>query len=647
MKRLRNLRLLRHSLLSLPRPAKRAIQVFLDVVLLFAAAWAAYALRLGFAYMPSTMQFLAMALAPLVAVPIFVRMGLYRAVLRYLPDRAFWTVVQAMSLATIVWVSIVFLAEWYGGEGVPRSIPILYWLVGIALVGGLRFAARQILRPPVIGSLQKPVLIYGAGRAGTQLASALHADNQAKVVGFVDDSRRLQGQNVAGIKVYSAEQLPVLIERLGVKDIILCMPSASAARRLQIGASLSKLRVNLRSMPSITELAAGKYSVSNLKTIQIEDLLGRSRVPANGQLLSTVIADKTVLVSGAGGSIGSELCRKISQQGPKKLLLLDASEVALYDISREIGRDFPEVEISERLLSVTDRQGIEKLFQTESVDTVFHAGAYKHVPMLEKNVRAAIVNNVLGTHNLAHRAFEAGAATFVLISTDKAVRPASVMGATKRWSELIVRGLADLAEQRGTGQRFLTVRFGNVLGSNGSVVPLFREQIARGGPVTITDDRMTRYFMAIPEAAELILQSAALSTGGEIFLLDMGEPVLIRTLAKNIVHMAGLTVKSHDNPDGDIEIVTVGARPGEKLHEELFYDPSLSEQTDHPKIFRAKRRNLLRQPVERAVAELRAMIENNEENKARDLLFDLVSERTSAPSDGAEKPLSTSFPAAQ
>lgn len=626
----------------MPRPLKRALQVAFDFVVLVAAVWIAFGLRLGFDHQPNSVQWFLMILAPVLAIPVFIRLGLYRAILRYLPDHALWTIVKAMTLATLFWVAAVFLGEWYGGKGVPRSIPVLYWFVGIALVGGVRFAIRAFLQLPSDKQGRRAVLIYGAGRSGSQLAKALHADHEAQLVGFIDDNVRLHGQNVAGIRVYSPSEIGPLIAQKGVQDIILSMPSASRNRRLQIGASLSKLRVNLRSMPSISELAAGKYSVSGLKTIELEDLLGRSRVPANDEYLASVIGDKAILVSGAGGSIGSELCRKIAQHGPRTLHLLDVSEAALYEISRGLQRDFAHLSIQRHLLSVIDRDALDRVFAQNKVDAVFHAGAYKHVPLLEENVLPAIANNVLGTRNLAQAAFEAGVPRFVLISTDKAVRPASVMGASKRWGELIVRSYADRADQLGSNQFFLIVRFGNVLGSNGSVVPLFREQIANGGPLTITDDRMTRYFMAIPEAAELILQSAALSQGGEIFLLDMGEPILIRTLAKNMIRLAGLTVKSPDNPDGDIEIVTVGMRPGEKLHEELFYDPSLSEGTGHPKIFCAKRRNQFRTPVEEALAKLTELVQKGDEKGARALLFDYIAE--AEPTEPQKNPTGSAAP---
>ncbi|GHA32647.1 nucleotide sugar epimerase/dehydratase WbpM [Devosia pacifica] len=573
----------------LTRPQKRMLQVAFDCLALLLVVWCAYSLRLGTLFQPNGWQLFFMLLAPVLAIPFFVRLGLYRAILRYLPDKALWTVLKAMSAAAIGWMALIFLAEMSGAEGVPRSIPVIYWALGTVVIAGSRFAAKAFFAGPVPAAGQRRALIYGAGRSGTQLAIALDAAGDRSVVGFVDDDLSLRGQDLVGRRVYRAEDLAQLIANFDITDIILSIPSASSQRRLEISTRLAELPVRLSTLPSISDLAAGKYTISQLKEIDIEDLLGRSHVAPDPALMQTVVAGKTILITGAGGSIGSQLARLVATNGPKVLIILEASEFALYEIDRKLRGLMPDLEIIPLLGSVIDAKRIAGIFAQWPVEVVFHAAAYKHVPLVEANVVEGVRNNVLGTKIVAEAALEAGVERFVLISTDKAVRPSSIMGATKRISELIIRKLSDRSEADGKPQRFLAVRFGNVLGSTGSVVPLFKEQIAKGGPITLTDHRMTRYFMAISEAAELIVQAAALSDGGEIFLLDMGEPVAIRDLAENMVRLAGLSVRSEDNPTGDIEIRETGIRPGEKLSESLYYDPASAAATQHPKIFKAKR----------------------------------------------------------
>ncbi|HEV7277761.1 MAG TPA: nucleoside-diphosphate sugar epimerase/dehydratase [Devosiaceae bacterium] len=615
----------RSTLNNLPRKQKSLILAAFDAVALTGVLWLSYQLRLGGNFQPNPAQLLLMAAAPAVALPVFLRFGLYRAVIRYLPERAIWTILQAMVLATLLWVFVLFLAEATQFGVLPRSIPIFYFLLGTIVVAGSRFAAKYLLWRPQREARRGEVVIYGAGDAGRELAAALRSHGAGYVVGFLDEDERLHGRDVSGVRVYPPSRLATLIEDLGVKEVILSIPSIDPQRRQSILAELSRHPVTLRALPSISEIASGKYVVNQLREIDIDDLLGRSSVPADPQLMEQLIAGRVILVSGAGGSIGSELCRIVARQAPAKLVLLEANEFALYQIERALLKEaqFPVVPV---LGSVGDEPLVRRTLEAQAVEVVFHAAAHKHVPLVEANALEGVRNNVVGTATIARAAAEAGVENFVLISTDKAVRPTNVMGATKRWAELIVRHYGRLAQQRSNRQRFCAVRFGNVLGSNGSVVPLFREQIANGGPVTLTDEQMTRYFMSIHEAAELIVQAGALSTGGDIFLLEMGEPVRIRDLAENMVRLAGLTVRTPDEPEGDIEIVVTGSRPGEKLYEELFYDPAQAEPTSQPKILRAASGDSAGRDVAAALREMTAALAAQDEAAVRRQLFAFIAE---------------------
>ena len=585
-----------------------------------------YQLRLGPSFTPNPAQLMLMALAPAVALPIFLRLGLYRAVIRYLPERAIWTILQAMTLATLVWVFVLFLAETTRFGVLPRTVPIFYFLLGTIVIGGSRFAAKALLGVPSSWQADSnPIAIYGAGEAGQQLAAALRAHGTGNVAAFLDDDKSLQGRDVLGIRVYPPEYLDSVIRDFGVREVIVSMPSLDASRRRIILSELSELPIKLRALPSISEIASGKYLVNQLREIDIDDLLGRSSVPADPELLQSMLGGRVILVSGAGGSIGSELCKIIAKWAPRKLVLLEANEFALYQIERALLKEagFPVVPV---LGSVTDDKLVRRVIAEHAPEAVFHAAAHKHVPLVEANALEGVRNNVLGTLCIARAAFEGEVDNFVLISTDKAVRPTNVMGATKRWAELIVRHYGDRAQLASNSQRFCVVRFGNVLGSNGSVVPLFREQIAAGGPVTLTDPQMTRYFMSIHEAAELIVQAGALSQGSDTFLLEMGEPVRVADLAENMIRLAGLSVRSAADPEGDIEIVVTGARPGEKLYEELFYDHSQAEPTRQPKILRSKVGEHSDGDVEAALGELTAALEQQDEPAVRRVLFDFIKE---------------------
>lgn len=618
------------AIIALPRHVKRLLLVSFDFLVLTGVLWASFSLRLDKWSLPTTFdEILVIVSGPLVAIPVFIRMGLYRAVVRYLPERALWTIVRAVTLAVVLWVLAAFLSQMAFRFTLPRSVPIIYWALTCIIMVGSRFAAKWVFWPyKAITTFNRPtVAIYGAGESGAQLAAALGGSHS--VICFIDDNKALYRREVAGLRVHPPEHLSTLVRDFGIKQVILCMPGLSPARRKAIVADLGQHHVEVRFVPVMNDLVSGKYLVSQVRDIEIDDLLGRSSVPPSIELIETMVTGRTIMVTGAGGSIGSELCRKIAEWRPQRLVLFEANEFALYKLERELAAASDAVTVPV-LGSVTDERLVSSTIKKFAIQVVFHAAAHKHVPLVEANALEGIRNNVLGTQTVAESAYRNGVKHFVLISTDKAVRPTNVMGATKRWAELIVQQKAQLALASATGQRFSSVRFGNVLGSNGSVVPLFKEQIAHGGPVTVTDLNMTRYFMSIKEAAELIVQAGALSQGGDVFLLDMGEPVRISELAENMVRLAGLTVRSADNPDGDIEIISIGKRPGEKMYEELFYDHSQASVTQHPKIMRAANATL--QELQEAMGVLQDALEASDEAAARRILFEIVSKSDSGAS---------------
>ncbi|SFI54205.1 NDP-sugar epimerase, includes UDP-GlcNAc-inverting 4,6-dehydratase FlaA1 and capsular polysaccharide biosynthesis protein EpsC [Phyllobacterium sp. CL33Tsu] len=612
----------RQGVSMMPRRYKQLILVVFDVIALTFAVWLSYLLRFGTFFIPNSEQALLMVAAPLIGLPVFIRFGLYRAVIRYLPDKAIWTMIQAVTISVILWVCLAFLTLMTGAEGVPRAIPFLYWVLSIGIICGSRFGAKWLLWSALRDKLMaRQCLIFGAGDAGRQLANALRSQNEVSVAGFIDDDRSLHGMDILGIRVYPTQHLETLIDNFGISELIVTTSSLSGIERRRLIGRLKALDVKVRILPAISDLTAGKYLVSHLRDIDIDDLLGRSPVPADPTLLDKTVEGRVILVTGAGGSIGSELCRTIVKLAPAKLIVFDVNEHSIYQLQRELA-GMTDCVIVPALGSISDASLIRALLAEHKVENVYHCAAYKHVPLVEENVVEGARNNVIGTDVLAAISQQAGVRNFVLISSDKAVRPSNVMGATKRWAELIVRHQGDIAREQGTGQIFASVRFGNVIGSSGSVVPLFREQIAQGGPLTVTHDDMTRYFMSVREAAELIIQAGALSEGGDILLLEMGEPVRIRDLAENMILLAGLSVKDSSNPDGDIEIVTVGIRDGEKLHEELFYDPTGVGSTSHTKILRAQRRSNAADHLPDAVAELQLLIERRDTEGVRKLLYE-------------------------
>jgi FlaA1/EpsC-like NDP-sugar epimerase len=610
---------------DIPRLGKRILMMAFDTVALATALWASFSLRFGVWTPPTTLDQLVIILtAPIVAIPIFIRLGLYRSVIRFLPERALWTVLQGVTLATTCWVVVVFLSEMAGRGVVPRSVPVLYWIFSLIAIGGSRFLVKRLLWAAAGASLSNtPILIYGAGQAGAQLATAIQRDSARHVVAFIDDNPALHGRDVAAVRVHSPTEVHNLITQYGIQEIVLSIPSLPSSRRKEIVAQVGGLGVRVRTLPPISDLISGRYLISQIREIDIDELLGRSSVPADRSLLRQMIEGKIIMVTGAGGSIGSELCRLIVEWAPQRLVLFEANEFALYQIERELAA-VKDRSIVPVLGSVTDDSNVRHTIASHQVEVVFHAAAHKHVPLVEANVIEGIRNNVFGTRTVVDAAYDLGVRSFVLISSDKAVRPTNVMGATKRWAELIVQKKAFDAGTGVGGQRFCAVRFGNVLGSNGSVVPLFKEQIAHGGPITLTDRHMTRYFMSIHEASELIIQAGSLSEGGDVFLLDMGEPVVINNLAENMIRLAGLTVRDEHNPDGDIQIVVTGKRPGEKLYEELFYDETTARKTKHPKILRATGDLGSGRPLDEALNDLASSLRQRDEARARSILFSQI-----------------------
>lgn len=572
------------AILSLSRRKKQTLAVATDLLLLLFAFWSALALRFE-TWTPNIAAYQSQMLAaPLLAIPIFIRLGLYRAVIRFMEDRVVFVVAGGVTLSVLLLAAGLALTH---TPGVSRGVLAIYWLLAILFVGATRFLARSyFLRAERGQDSRVRIAIYGAGRAGTQLAYALRAGREYLPVAFFDDSPALQKTEVAGLRVYSPEELTAVLAAKEIDELLLAIPSASRSRRAEIIDRLEGFHCKVKLVPGMADVVSGNVAVDAIREVEIEDLLGRESVTPDPMLLGRCITGKVVLVSGAGGSIGSELCRQIVRLQPARLVLMELSEFALYSIEQELAalcsRLGARVDLLPVMGSVTHQRRNEGVMSKFGVQTVYHAAAYKHVPLVEQNPIEGLRNNAVGTRRMAEAALAAGVETFVLISTDKAVRPTNVMGASKRLSELILQALS----RRGGKTRFCMVRFGNVLGSSGSVVPLFRKQIAAGGPITLTHADITRFFMTIPEAAQLVIQAGSMGQGGEVYVLDMGKPVKIIDLARRMVHLSGLEVRDERHTDGDIAIEIVGLRPGEKLFEELLIGENV-EGTSHPLIMRA------------------------------------------------------------
>jgi len=641
---------IRVRLLGLPRRQKRLIQVGTDVILVWIALWMSFVVRLGIDEMinPIATHFWLFLAAPVVAIPLFIRFGMYRAVMRYFGNDALIAIIKAVSLSALI---LGFVVYWYSNHQtvIPRSIVFNYWWLSLIMLGGLRLAMRQFFLGDWFTAAQHvpfasrddgltKVAIYGAGAAGNQLVAALRMGRVMRPVAFIDDDSSIADRVISGLQVYKPKSIQQMIDVTGAQEILLAVPSSSRGRRREILGFLEGFPLHVRSVPGFMDLASGRVKVDDIQEVDIADLLGRDAVPAQSDLLEHCIKGQSVLVTGAGGSIGSELCRQILALRPTTLLLFEHSEFNLYSILSELEQRIARESLSVRILpilgSVRNQDKLLDVMKIWRVNTVYHAAAYKHVPMVEHNIAEGVLNNVIGTLNTAQAALTAGVANFVLISTDKAVRPTNVMGSTKRLAEMTLQALSrELAPvlfgdnsnvSRVNKTRFTMVRFGNVLGSSGSVIPLFHKQIKSGGPLTVTHPKITRYFMTIPEAAQLVIQAGSMGLGGDVFVLDMGEPVRIAELAEKMIHLSGLSVRSDKNPHGDISIEFTGLRPGEKLYEELLIGDNVAA-TQHPMIMTASEDLLAWDELKIKLTDLVNAVEKDDYTRVRQLLRDTVS----------------------
>lgn len=611
-------------LTTLSRAKKVALCVGMDAALCIAATWIAFSLRLG-EWRLFTTPVKAFAVVALgIWLPTFLLRGIYRSVIRFIGSRTIMRIVSSCALLMAVLICVFGLNS---VEGVPRTVSVIHPLVFCMLLMMSRVTIRYVMfdllnQRDLIGP-KKRVIVYGAGNSGRQLAATLRLEPTLELVGYLDDDARLDGQHLDGMRVYSGERGGERIDELAIDMVLLAIPSLSRAQRERIVRSFDGRKVQVMVLPNVRQFVHGEVSISDLRAIEVVDLLGRDPVPPNHLLLHRSIQDKVVLVTGAGGSIGSELCRQIIALGPRQLVLVDMNEYALYAIEDELSglRGDRARVVTPELSNIADATSAARIFAKWHPDTVFHAAAYKHVPLIEANWSAGLTNNIVGTLNCAVEAERAGTRNFILVSTDKAVRPTNVMGASKRTCELILQALA----ARGSKTRFTMVRFGNVLGSSGSVVPRFQRQIQSGGPVTLTHADITRYFMTIPEAAQLVIQAGAMAEGGEVYVLDMGEPVRIYDLARTMISLSGLTVRDDDHPDGDIEIRETGLRPGEKLYEELLIGAD-SAPTSHPRILQAREALLEWSVLQQRLSALFAATESGDRREAMTVLGQLVPE---------------------
>lgn len=607
-------------LMEMPRRFKILIMLLCDVILLPMALWSAIALRLG-TFSPPVFEYAWLFLVvPFITVPIFYKLGLYHVIIRFVDEKIVRTVVYGVTLSVLILMAVVVMGR---VTALPRSSGIIYWIFAITYIAVSRYCARSLMRNlEVKGDRKQPVAIFGAGRAGLQTALALMSGSEFKPVAFFDDNPELQGSFVAGVRVYPPDNALEVMKNESCRQLLIAMPSAPRKRRKEIIQRFEGKDILLKTLPGIGELVYGTVRVEDIREVGVEDLLGRDPVPPHHDLITSCVSGKVVLVTGAGGSIGSELCRQIIQNLPKTLVLFEQNEYALYKIDQELKKNFTYVNVIPILGDILSLKHLEHVIEKYDINTIYHAAAYKHVPLVEYNVVAGLQNNVFGTINVAKAALKKGVQNFVLISTDKAVRPTNVMGASKRLSELVLQAFA---KDVTSNTRFTMVRFGNVLGSSGSVVPLFKEQIRMGGPVTVTHPEVTRYFMTIPEAAHLVLQAGAMGEGGDVFVLDMGEPVKIADLAAKMIELSGLEVRDPLTGKGDISIEYVGLRPGEKLYEELLIGGDVVKTT-HPRIMRAVEKMIEGDVLFPMLESLKLVCDEGNTEAAREILKELVKE---------------------
>ena len=606
---------------ELPRHWKQAVLLAIDLCFIPLAIWLAVVARWGgLVYEFTVVDLLAMMLTMVFSAAFFLRVGLYRAIIRFMGQQAIITIIQAVTVSAV----LLALAAFLTGSGVPRSTPLIYWATALILIGGFRLLLRSFYHN-VFNKNGLKAVVYGAGVSGRQLLNTLFHGGEYQAVAFVDDDSALAGTVINGVSVYHSSQLPALTKEFSISHVFLALPSATNHRRCEIIDELENLPVYVKTVPDFADLMSGSAKVGQLQDIELADLLGRDAIAPDPELIDQCIRAKVVMVTGAGGSIGSELCRQIVLCEPDELILFDISEFSLYQIVRELERakakEAHNVRITPLLGSVQNHRRLESVMTEFAVNTVYHAAAYKHVPMVEYNVVEGVSNNIFGTLSAASAAVKAGVDNFVLISTDKAVRPTNVMGASKRMAELVLQAFASKYDSTD----FCMVRFGNVLGSSGSVVPLFRQQIQNGGPVTVTHKEIIRYFMTIPEAAQLVLQAGAMSKGGDVFVLNMGEPVRIVNLARRLIHLMGFEIKDKANPQGDIEIHFTGLRPGEKLYEELLLGDNVTG-TGHPKVMRTEESLLPEEEIDLYTSQLKDACDNNDCEAIQQILLKAVAE---------------------
>jgi len=602
------------------RYQKSSFKILCDLLILISTVWTAYVLDFGAIY-PFTFSNYGIFLSSvLIAIPVFIIFDLYKSIIRFIGFKEIWVIVKAVTIYSFLWGLVV---SYFYPEESNLTVFFMHWLLVLVLIVSSRMIAVWIFSDIPSAS---NVIIYGAGSAGLQLATALRVSREMNPIGFIDGDKSLQGSYLSGLEVYQPSQLGKVVRRKSVQEVLIAIPSARKAILQDIFSSVEELPVKVRIIPGVAELAQGKVSIADLKVLEVTDLLGREIEKPDVDLLMKNIHKKNVLVTGAGGSIGSELSRQVLKEKPKTLVLYEISEFALYKIEKELEKSSSDTDIKPILGNVMDKSRLKEVCRTFNINTIYHAAAYKHVPMVEMNTVQSIENNIFGTLSCTEVAINEGVETFVLVSTDKAVRPTNVMGATKRFSEMILQALAEdqrLKESK-KKTRIVIVRFGNVLDSSGSAVPLFREQIENGGPITVTDPKVIRYFMSIPEAAGLVVQAGAMGKGGDVFVLDMGEPIKIVDLAKRMIRLSGLEVRDKENPEGDIEIVFTGLREGEKLFEELLIGNNISS-TNHKGIMRAEEEYLPLLRIEDLLGDLRKGVELRDQDALIKILTENIS----------------------
>ena len=612
---------MKNRLLTLDRFYKQIITLSFDIVILIFSLWLAFFLQSDdFISKHIITNWWLIIVVPIIAIPLFIKTGLYRSVLQYTGVKVITTSFQSITITCIIVTFIHYYGRGYFLEinhVLPRSIIIMFWFISNTFIITSRFLLKGMIYSwDTRINKRKQTLIYGAGNAGIQLVESLTKSIDYAPVAFIDDDKQKQGTIINYLQIFSFDNIDRVLKKYDVKLILLAIPSASQKRRVEILKKLSKFPLEVKVLPSLDNIVNGEVTIDNIKHVQVEDILGRDAVDPKENLLKKNIKGKNILITGAGGSIGSELCRQILNLSPKKIVLFENSEFNLYSIHQELLQSRKRSEIIPKLATVTNLYQINKVISENQINTIFHAAAYKHVPMVEMNISEGVYNNVIGTYNVAKAAIENKVENMLLISTDKAVRPTNVMGASKRFSELVLQAFSD----KNSYTCFSMVRFGNVLDSAGSVVPLFRKQIKEGGPVTVTHRNITRYFMSIPEAVQLVLQAGAMAKGGDVFVLDMGDPIKILDLAYRMIHLSGLKPIDTENPNGDIKIKFTGLRPGEKLYEELLIGDDVI-QSEHPRIMQAREEKLTLDIIEKKVLEISNFRENQDDLAIKNILL--------------------------